>query len=70
MHVVMQYTDSEGLPVGRLNLWRRLSIALGASKGKPIFFFSFGVQNTQFNLTLNRSGTSSQFGSSFGSHKL
>ncbi|ESW22200.1 hypothetical protein PHAVU_005G135500 [Phaseolus vulgaris] len=25
--------DSEGLPVGRLNLWRRLSIALGASKG-------------------------------------
>jgi len=58
MHVVMQYADSEGLPVGRLNLWRRLSIALGASKGKPILamvfiiFFSFGVQNTQFNLTL------------------
>lgn len=25
--------DSEGLPIGRLDLWRRLSIALGASKG-------------------------------------
>ncbi|KAF7805586.1 putative serine/threonine-protein kinase PBL28 isoform X1 [Senna tora] len=25
--------DSEGLPIGRLDMWRRLSIALGASKG-------------------------------------
>ncbi|XP_027343381.1 probable serine/threonine-protein kinase PBL28 [Abrus precatorius] len=25
--------DNEGLPIGRLDLWRRLSIALGASKG-------------------------------------
>ncbi|CAJ1955963.1 unnamed protein product [Sphenostylis stenocarpa] len=25
--------DGEGLPIGRLDLWRRLSIALGASKG-------------------------------------
>ncbi|XP_061376688.1 probable leucine-rich repeat receptor-like protein kinase At5g49770 [Gastrolobium bilobum] len=25
--------DSEGLPIGRLDLWRRLSIALGTSKG-------------------------------------
>ncbi|CAL0332286.1 unnamed protein product [Lupinus luteus] len=25
--------DSEGLPLGRLDLWRRLSIALGAAKG-------------------------------------
>ncbi|KAG4968466.1 hypothetical protein JHK87_034117 [Glycine soja] len=25
--------DSEGLPIGRLDLWRRISIALGASKG-------------------------------------
>ncbi|KAL2332040.1 hypothetical protein Fmac_019621 [Flemingia macrophylla] len=25
--------DNEGLPIGRLGLWRRLSVALGASKG-------------------------------------
>ncbi|TKY48523.1 Proline-rich receptor protein kinase PERK3 [Spatholobus suberectus] len=25
--------DSEGLPIGRLDLWRRITIALGASKG-------------------------------------
>ncbi|RDX77136.1 putative serine/threonine-protein kinase PBL28, partial [Mucuna pruriens] len=33
--------DSEGLPIGRLDLWRRISIALGASKG---------IQNSQFSL--------------------
>ena len=31
------YADSEGLPIGKLDLWRRLSVALGSSKGKPIF---------------------------------
>lgn len=30
------YADSEGLPIGKLNLQRRVSIALGASKGKSI----------------------------------
>lgn len=43
MHVFMQCADSEGLPVGRLNLWRRLSIALGASKGKPILAMVFMI---------------------------
>jgi len=66
MHVFMQYADSEGLPVGRLNLWRRLSIALGASKGKPIsaivfiILFSFGIHNTHSSILIFiRNGTSS-----------
>jgi len=52
--------DSEGLPIGRLDLWRRISIALGASKGKLIFIlamifafcciFSIRIQNSQFSL--------------------
>jgi hypothetical protein len=28
------YADNEGLPIGKLDLRRRVSIALGASKGK------------------------------------
>jgi len=30
------YADGEGFPIGKLNLQRRVSIALGASKGKSI----------------------------------
>lgn len=48
------HADSEGLPIGRLDLRRRLSTALGAAKGKPILtmiftiLFLFGTQNNQF----------------------
>ncbi|KAL1298614.1 probable serine/threonine-protein kinase PBL28 isoform X1 [Arachis ipaensis] len=52
-HVGNHLYDSEGLPIGKLDLWRRLSIALGASKGlehlhsldPPLVHTNFRTQN-------------------------
>lgn len=34
------FADSEGLPIGKLDICRRLSIALGAARGECIFLES------------------------------
>lgn len=49
------YADNEGLPIGKLDLQRRVSIALGASKGKlvlTVVFVKLWRKNTETNKSL------------------
>ncbi|MED6155830.1 hypothetical protein PIB30_009038 [Stylosanthes scabra] len=69
-HVGNHLYDSEGLPIGKLDLWRRLSIALGASKGlehlhsldPPLVHTNFRTRN----VLLDESYTAKVSGYGFG----
>ncbi|MED6218510.1 hypothetical protein PIB30_027303 [Stylosanthes scabra] len=69
-HVGNHLYDSEGFPIGKLDLWRRLSIALGASKGlehlhsldPPLVHTNFKTRN----VLLDESYTAKVSGYGFG----